>query len=85
VVDAINCFSDCCEGNRRAVEEMWLLADDQTLTGGTFRHIARRLQAEVAEALRKEDASLIAADIELQDMLHRHKMWMKYGGKGEVE
>jgi hypothetical protein len=76
---ALNCYSDCVEGNREAVEEAWLLVDDQTDTGGTFRYIAEQLQATVGNDLREAERHLIATDTRLQDFLHRARMIRKYG------
>ena len=81
LVDAINCYTDCIEGNRGAVEEIWFVEDDQTLTGGSFLAITQELQEQVAEPLREEVKHLMASDPEFQDFLHRLKMMRKHGTK----
>lgn len=77
LLDAINCYSDCCEGNRERVEEAWLLDDDDT--GGTFRFVASVLQETVGDQLREIERHLDATNPRLQDYLHRLKMIRKHG------
>ena len=79
VVDAINCYTDCAKGERATVEEIWLLQDDKKETGGTFIHIAERLQNEVGDLLRTEEDNAHKRDPTLQEFLHRAKMMRKHG------
>lgn len=79
LLDAINCFSDCVEGNRLAVMDGWFLEDDRAATNGTYIGIAEHLQQMVGEPLRAEVEHRNAADPDLQEFLHRVKMDRKYG------
>lgn len=82
VIDAINCISACFEGNRQEVEEIWFIEDDKALTGGTYLAISEELQ-DLATKLKGIWDDSVKRDPEIQDMLHRYKMWRKYGD-GEI-
>lgn len=81
LVDAANCVADVFEGNVEALVEIWLpkSGPDQGAANQMGLDVARHAQ-DVAAILRVGIDGARKRNPELQDLLHRAKMFRKYHG-----
>lgn len=84
LVLAACCFADCAEGNLASVLDTWMPTHgpDQGAANEMQIHEAR-LALEGADVLRPELDSARKRDPEIQDALHRLKMFRKRLGSNE--
>ena len=70
LVDALNCFSDCSEGNLAQVLEVWVPDEESE----HYLKIQGDLGQDVAERIRHEITCSIRCDEKFQQLLHDMKM-----------
>lgn len=78
LIDAINLLAVASEGNRHAFESYF--AEDPSADGYTHVNIAHALERACADKLRDEAHARAKRDPDVQDTMHKFKMWTKYGG-----
>jgi hypothetical protein len=77
VVDALNCFSDCMEGNYDTIFDVWTPSNEEGVSA--YMKSCGDMGQEVAHRLRQEIDRSMKCDPDVQDFIHRMKILKKRG------